>query len=47
MFNPAVYGRKSEIGQIEHKSAKEVAVRNMDVRYDPETGYLGTNVKTG
>ncbi len=47
MFDPAIYGRKSEIGQIEHKSAKEVAVRNMDVRYDPETGYLGTNVKTG
>ena len=47
MFDPSIYGRKSEIGQIEHKSAKEVAVRNMDVRYDPETGYLGTNVKTG
>ena len=47
MFDPSVYGRKSDIGQIEHKSAKEVAVRNMDVRYDPETGYLGTSVKTG
>ena len=47
MFDPSIYGRKTEIGQIEHKSAKEVAVRNMDVRYDPETGYLGTNVKTG
>ena len=47
MFDKEEFSRKSELGSIEHKSAKEVAVRNMDVRYDPETGYLGTNVKTG
>ena len=47
MFDPVAYARKSVLGSIEHKSAKEVAVRNLDVRYDSETGYLGTNVKTG
>lgn len=47
MFDKDEYRRRSDLGSIEHKSAKEVAVRNMDVRYDPETGYLGTNVKTG
>ena len=47
MFDKETYKRKTEIGNIEHKTAKEVAVRNLDIRYDAETGYLGTNVKTG
>ncbi len=47
LFDKDVYRRKTEIGSIEKKTVKEVAVRNMDVRYDPETGYLGTNVKAG
>ncbi len=47
MFDRAAYARKTTVGSIEKKTAKEVAVRNLDVRYDPDTGYLGTNVKTG
>ncbi len=47
MFDRDEYKRKTQIGSIEHKSAKEVAVRNLDIRYDVDTGYLGTNVKTG
>ena len=47
MFDRKTYRRKTEISSIEKKTARDVAVRNLDVRYDPETGYLGTNVKTG
>ena len=47
MFDRKTYARKTTVGSIEKKTAKEVAVRNLDVRYDPETGYLGTNIKTG
>ncbi len=47
MFDRTAYARKTTVGSIEKKTAKEVAVRNLDVRYDPDTGYLGTNVKTG
>ena len=47
MFDRKTYARKTTVGSIEKKTAKEVAVRNLDVRYDPDTGYLGTNVKTG
>ena len=47
MFDKDEYKRKTEIGSIEKKTAKDVAVRNLDVRYDPDTGYLGTNIKTG
>ena len=42
-----VHKRKTEISSFENLTAKQVAVRNMDLRYDKETGYLGTNVKTG
>lgn len=47
MFDKDEYRRKTEIGSIEKKTVKEVAVRNLDVKYDPDTGYLGTNIKTG
>ncbi len=47
MFSGPEYARRTEISSIEKKTAKEVAVRNLDVRYDPETGYLGTAVKAG
>lgn len=47
MFDKKAYARKTTVGSIEKKTAKEVAVRNLDVRYDIETGYLGTSVKTG
>lgn len=40
-------GRKTEISSFESLSARQVAVRNMDIRYDKETGYIGTNIKTG
>ncbi len=39
--------RKTEISSFESLSARQVAVRNMDIRYDKETGYIGTNIKTG
>ena len=32
---------------FETLNARQVAVRNMDVRYDPSTGYIGTSIKTG
>lgn len=41
------FKRKTEISSIETLTAKDVAVRNMDIRYDAETGYLGTSVRTG
>ncbi len=47
MADKEVHKRKTEISTFESLSAKEVAVRNMDLRYDRETGYMGTNVKTG
>ena len=47
MADKETHKRKTEISSFESLSAKEVAVRNMDLRYDKETGYLGTNVKTG
>lgn len=39
--------RKSVISSFESLSAKEVAVRNLDLRYDKETGYIGTALKSG
>ena len=47
MCDPEASKRRTEISSFETMTAKQVAVRNMDVRYDKETGYLGTNVKTG
>ncbi len=47
MFDRNLYARKTEIGSIEKKTVKDVAVRNLLLRYDPETGYLGTSIKTG
>ncbi len=39
--------RRSEISAFKVLDAKEVAVRNLELRYDKETGYIGTNIKTG
>ena len=47
MVDKKVFARKTEISSIEVVTAKDVAVRNMDLRYDKETGYLGTSIKTG
>lgn len=47
MVDKDEFKRKTEISSIKTVSAKDVAVRNMDLRYDKETGYLGTSLKTG
>lgn len=47
MVDKEEFRRKTTISSIEILTAKDVAVRNMDLRYDPETGYLGTAVRTG
>lgn len=47
MVDKDEFARKTEISSFETLNARQVAVRNMDVRYDPETGYIGTNIKTG
>ena len=39
--------RRSEIGSFQALDVKSVAVRNLELRYDESTGYIGTNVKTG
>ncbi len=47
MLDKDAYKRKTEISSFETLNVRQVAVRNMDIRYDQETGYLGTNIKTG
>ena len=47
MVDKQTHERKTVISSFESLSAKQVAVRNMDLRYDKETGYIGTNIKTG
>lgn len=42
-----VHRRKTVIGDFNMIDVKEVAKRDIDLRYDGLTGYLGTNVKTG
>ena len=39
--------RKTRIGSFDRVDAKEVARRDIAVRYDPQTGYLGTAVSGG
>ncbi len=39
--------RKTEIANFNLVSVKEVARRDLDLRYDSSTGYIGTAVKTG
>ncbi|RPJ09480.1 MAG: DNA topoisomerase IV subunit A [Spirochaetaceae bacterium] len=43
------YQRKSRITSFQKVDVREAAAtqRNLDLRYDEETGYLGTEVKTG
>ncbi len=47
MLDKETFSRKTEISSFRTLNVRQVAVRNMDVRYDQETGYLGTNIKTG
>lgn len=42
-----LFARKTEISSFDSLTAKEVAVRNLDLRYDKATGYMGTNIRTG
>lgn len=41
------WGRHSEISSFQALDAKSIAVRNLELRYDESTGYMGTNIKTG
>ena len=47
MCDKEEFKRRTEISSFETLNARQVAVRNMDVRYDPATGYIGTAIKTG
>ncbi len=47
MLDKDAFKRKTELSSFETLNVRQVAVRNMDIRYDQETGYLGTNIKTG
>lgn len=41
------YERRTEIGSFDKVDAREAAVRNLSLRYDAKTGYLGYNVASG
>ena len=41
------YPRKTKIASIDKVDVREVAARDLKLRYDKETGYLGTSVSTG
>lgn len=41
------FSRHSEISTFQALDAKSVAVRNLELRYDESTGYIGTNLKSG
>ncbi len=41
------YPRRTEIGNFDRVDAREAAVRNLSLRYDAKTGYLGYNVNSG
>ena len=45
MLDKDEFKRKTEISSFQTLNVRQVAVRNMDIRYDQETGYLG--IKTG
>ena len=47
MLNPKEHQRKSTIKTFELVDVKEVAERNLAVRYDSSNGYLGYGVKSG
>jgi topoisomerase IV subunit A len=43
----ARFTRKTEISVMDRIEQKEVALRNMKLRYDDKEGYLGTDITTG
>ena len=47
MVDRDAFSRRTEISSFQTLNVRQVAVRNLDIRYDQETGYLGTNIKTG
>ena len=47
MVDEKVWARKTEIGSFGVVDAKQIAVRNLELKYDEATGYIGTNLKTG
>lgn len=47
MVDKERWARRTEISSFQVVDAKQIAVRNLELRYDQETGYIGTNLKTG
>ncbi|NCC88796.1 MAG: DNA topoisomerase IV subunit A [Spirochaetia bacterium] len=47
MLDPVEHQRKTTLKSFEMVDVKEVAQRNLPVRYDPSNGYLGYGVKGG
>ncbi len=45
--NKSRFKRKTEITSFQKVDAREAAQRDIDIYYDDDTGYLGTDVKTG
>ena len=41
------FARKTQVQSFQKVDAREAAQRNMDLRYDSDTGYLGYEVKSG
>ncbi len=46
-LDPAETGRKTRIDRFSKVDVKEAVTRDTSLRYDAETGYLGTSVATG
>lgn len=47
LADPALRKRKTEIGSFKKIDAKEVANRDLSLKYDSSTGYLGYGLKSG
>jgi topoisomerase IV subunit A len=45
--NKKAWGRKSRIVQFKQVAAREVAVRSLKLRYDPDSGYIGHSISSG
>lgn len=43
----SAYPRRTEIGSFERVDVREAAVRNLSLRYDSSSGYLGYNLSSG
>ena len=47
MIDKERWVRRTEIGSFQLTDAKQIAVRNLEFKYDQESGYAGTNLKSG